>query len=489
MQQYRHWQKINSQLTKDVSDKFFNLSYDERSFAIGKAVGRIATFIKLLKDNYIFSYDLFEKFLAKNDQKLILMEYFGLREEDLNIYVGDTFRKFLNINFSNDGHYVILHYSTNFAVKSISKTFDYHNRPKWSMEMRVCRGIVFDLETLECVSLPYEKYFNIGEYADTELENFAEKLTSSSFSAEEKVDGVLIQAFYDVHNDSIKVCTKQILDRGKGAEEDSKFIQLAYKLYDWNNQQLKQLLKASRYSLIFEMVDKSVRIVIDYKNSGLVLHGIRNTKSFGMVPTEFLDSFGFKKPASYVFSSFEELDEFRKNAQEDIEGVVIKFYDGSAMKVKTTKYFARHAGLAKLNYKNIGESILREENWDTFKFETIKDEELFDIADEYRKRLYVQGNKFVSHITDFYKYYDSMYADDRFVKEECRKWFDKNIDDPVITSNVDFGLFSTACGHYRKWSKTKNENIKNALNKDVMKMCIKCLENNLFMGSKINEHK
>jgi len=395
-------QSTNNRMMK-TSDGYFNLSAKDREAALNSGKEKLQSFVKFLGDHGLTDRAKFRDFTHTSNRE-VLSKYFGLTDHEFNSESGDKLSNYVNVSFSKDGHYVTLNYADNFFFNSINREMDQARKPKWSLQMRMSRGITFDTETGEVVSFPYEKFFNMNEYLDGNLANLAKKMGEQPFLASEKVDGILIQAFYDKHNDSIRFGTRAQLD----PETDEKgFLKTAENLMKRTGryEDVKQHLKAGK-SMILELIDPKYRVVVGYgKQSSLFLHGVRDLKSSEMMnfkETQALaKNFGIQTPNTHEFKSFEELADFQKNTKEDLEGFVLRFQDGSMIKAKTESYFAKLKGLKALSYKVIGESILNGEDWNKFKYERIKSEELFDVADKYRSDVIKQSDTFNRFLTGF----------------------------------------------------------------------------------------
>jgi hypothetical protein len=487
---------VNMRMMK-TSDNYFNLTAEQRQSALNQGKEKLQSFVKFLGDHGLTDRAKFRDFTHTSNRE-VLAKYFGLTDHEFNSESGDKLSNYVNVSFSKDGHYVTLNYADNFFFNSINKEMDQSRKPKWSLQMRMSRGITFDTETGDVVSFPYEKFFNMNEYLDGNLANLAKKMSEQPFLASEKVDGILIQAFYDKHNDSIRFGTRAQLDP---ETDDKGFLQTAESLMKKTGryEDVKQQLKAGK-SMILELIDPKYRVVVGYgKQSALFLHGVRDLKTSEMMnfkETQALaKNFGIETPNTHEFKSFEELADFQKNTKEDLEGFVLRFQDGSMIKAKTESYFAKLKGLKALSYKIIGETILNGDDWNEFKYERIKSEELFDVADKYRADIMKQSDSFNRFLTGFadkiiaasdwekYGPQEKMQTQTEFGFAYQKAVKDGTID-PKRFKPEDFRMAINYLINARMKNDKKDVD---GYNKKLMALTVDAVKTGSWMGSKLNE--
>ena len=389
------------------SNAFFNSTRVERQEMLKSAVESVKFFVEVLSKHNIKNKLFFKSFISKFNNKEILEKFFGLTADEFNSVCGCKFENYLRVGFSKDANYVCFNYADKFFFSSIDQNMHPSRKPNWSLQLRVCRGLVFDLNTCEVVSFPYEKIFNTGEYFDGEVKNLAKKMETQGFVASEKIDGILIQVFYDKYSKGLRFAT-----RGQFDEDDKGYIETAANIVSQNgrNSKLKKYLCESErpYSAMFELVDPKYRVVVKYDKSDLVLHGIRNLEDYSMIGFKEVQSIaksmGFNAPDAPRFNNFEELYTFQQTASDDVEGFVLRFDDGSMVKVKTEAYFGKLKGLRSLSYRAIGESLLLGADWNKFLCEHIRSEELFPMANKYRANLVKESEK-LHRIMDQFVHY------------------------------------------------------------------------------------
>jgi len=478
-----------------ISDKFFNLSPKERQGALEMGKEKLQSFAKKLTELGIKDRQTFAEY-AKENGRALLKDYFGLDDSHFNSESGDKFRNYIDVSFTKDGNYVTYNYADKFFFDSINKDLAASRRPKWSMQMRMSRGITFDTQTGEAVSMPYEKFFNMDEYIDGNLANLAKKVATQKFIASEKVDGILIQAFYDKYSDSVRLGTRAMLD-----PDEKGFLSTAEKLMKRGGRydDIKEHLRGGR-SMILELIDPKYRVVIGYgKKSALFLHGVRDLNTSEMIgfheTASTAKNFGLTPVGGREFSNFEELSEFQKHSKEDLEGFVLRFEDGSMVKAKTEAYFDKLKGLKALSYQKIADSILNGDDWNVFKYERIKSEELFDVADKYRSSIMSQSDKFNRMLTSFAdKVIESSgwesYGNQEKIQAQTEFGFEyhKAVKDGTIDSSrfkpEDFRMAINYLINARMKNEKKDVD---GYNKKLMGLTVDALKTGAWMGEKLQE--
>jgi RNA ligase len=200
---------------------------------------------------------------------------------------------------------------------------------------RELRGLIFDTVTGEVISRPFHKFFNYGERADC---SFVDVNKKQHFL--EKLDGSMIRPI--PINGFIRWGTKMgVTEVAMQAEEfvanNPKYKKFAQYCIDIN------------HTPIFEWCSRQQRIVVDYPEDMLILTAIRDNFSgrYFNVLTLTNMSRHFDIPVvNQVVShkhpvTFEEtVDMIRK--WDVKEGIVVRFDDGTMVKIKADNYIALH---------------------------------------------------------------------------------------------------------------------------------------------------
>jgi RNA ligase len=202
----------------------------------------------------------------------------------------------------------------------------------WNDNTRVCRGLILKLEKpwpkatekLELVALPFEKFFNAGEI---------ESPDGDLVEVTEKADGSLGILFR--YNGEYRVAT-----RGSFKSEQAQWATEFLKRYD-----LRHL--PANYTLLCEIIYPDNRIVVDYGGrEDLILIGIRDRfhgdDFFFPKVQKVAKEFGFSTPKVYTgkegFIYTRDIVKRAKELDASEEGWVLRFSDGSRLKVKGNRY-------------------------------------------------------------------------------------------------------------------------------------------------------
>lgn len=165
------------------------------------------------------------------------------------------------------------------------------------------------------------------------------------------------------------------------------------------------------------------------------------------------------------------------------------------IKAKTEAYFDKLKGLKALSYPKIADSILAGDDWNLFKYEKIRSEELFDVADKYRSDIMKQSGKFNKFLTGFT---DKLLAGagwENYGKQEkleTQAEFNHayvhasrtGVIDATKLSADDFRLAI----NYLIAARMKNEKSDvDAYNRKLMGLTVSALKTGAWMGEKLNE--
>ena len=77
----------------------------------------------------------------------------------------------------------------------MSYSYFTEQKQDWNFVTEWCRGLIWDLNTLEIVAAPYRKFYNIDQTSDVTLEKL--KLKGDPIRVADKLDGSLGILFYD----------------------------------------------------------------------------------------------------------------------------------------------------------------------------------------------------------------------------------------------------------------------------------------------------
>jgi T4 RnlA family RNA ligase len=257
--------------------------------------------------------------------------------------------------------------------------------------LRECRGITFDTATGKVLSRKYQKFFNLGERAETMPENVVFS-PNRPYRRFEKLDGSMITPLLIKGN--VRWCTKMGL------------TQVAQPVDGWtaDKPQYHELAKywmSAGWTPIFEWCSRIQRIVIDYPETKLVLTAIRHNESGEYQPYEVLkdeaEAYGVPVVSAsgllYEYDS-ETVDEIRQ--LEGAEGDVWRFDDGHMIKLKGEWYSLLHKTLDHLKFEKDVIRLILDEKLDDAK--PFLPPDLMSAADDFAKTIFTNVAKLASDI-------------------------------------------------------------------------------------------
>lgn len=211
------------------------------------------------------------------------------------------------------------------AIYTYSKSCVYERA--WNPFTLMARGLIVDHDREDIVATPWPKFFNLGEndaslfvaYPDLPFEVF------------EKVDGSLIILFN--HDGRWHTATK-------GSFKSDQAIAAAEYLKDYD---LGILHRGSTY--LFEWVAPNNRIVVHYDKPELVLLGAYQIDGVELpysVIRPIAEWIGWRVANRYSFDSIADLVAHTETLPSTAEGFVLRFSDGTRLKVKGEEYKRIH---------------------------------------------------------------------------------------------------------------------------------------------------
>ena len=207
----------------------------------------------------------------------------------------------------------------------------------WNPITKLCRGLVLDAE-YNILARPIPKFFNIEEHKP-------EEIPDESYEITEKKDGSLIQIAWV--NDEMIVSSRGSFtsDHAVKARE---IIEKKYK-------KIINAYKLDGLNLVFELVAKFNKIVVDYGNiEDLFLITAIENDTGEEVPYEMLEDFGFPIVKRYKNLKISELKALNTDNE---EGFVVKFKSGMRIKIKFEDYVRLHRIVTNVSTKTIWEHL------------------------------------------------------------------------------------------------------------------------------------
>lgn len=242
----------------------------------------------------------------------------------------------------NKGSYSVIDYNLNSKSTFVGKDAE---------ETRILlnlRGTAFDNETEMIIRLSFSKFFNYGEFPETDaLLDFEEDHLIT-----QKIDGSMIAPIFVRDKDFVFGTRAGVTDISQMATE---FIS--------NKPHYSEFVKKCRIlscTPIFEFCSRKNRVVIDYPEDMLVLTGARYINTGIMMQRKKAEDLCsifsiplVKQIKSVDSAGFSKFQESVKNLIDD-EGVVITFtsgrMQGHMIKLKSEQYCARHHAVDSLKW-------------------------------------------------------------------------------------------------------------------------------------------
>lgn len=207
----------------------------------------------------------------------------------------------------------------------------------------LCRGLIIDANTGEIVARAFDKFFNYGERGINISPSGKIK------NVYEKIDGNLGVLYRD--NGKYKISTRGRMDTDT-ALWATEFLNKHYDLTGLENE----------LTLIFEIISPYSKVIVDYEGlEDLVLLAARNRYNGEYVDItklmELADRYGFSLPDTYSLNSIDDIIAMSDGLDNNAEGYVVEYEDGSRWKVKGKEY--RHLAhlVITLSFRNTVRAI------------------------------------------------------------------------------------------------------------------------------------
>lgn len=260
-----------------------------------------------------------------------------------------------------------------YPTKYLIKYNQINSQPyKTVQAVREARGIILSKETFEFISLPFIRFFNLGEVS-------SDFFDFESAYVQEKLDGSVIGLYWDFTQE------KWCVQTSGTAEADVPVSNLNYDLtfqeLFWiaaNNagfdQEYVNNILNKNYIFVFELQSKYNRVVVKIDEPTLTLLTIRDRKTGKEIPLEQLKSFtgdlNLNVIDSIPFSEYGSLEAIKTIVEEkggqEFEGFVLVDKNHNRIKVKSKEYvrlaFLQNSMSKKIvSKKNIIQIILQNE--------------------------------------------------------------------------------------------------------------------------------
>ena len=229
-------------------------------------------------------------------------------------------------------------------ISSFNFTHKAFYNKNWNNLTCKARGLFVDTTNNKVVARGYEKFFNVNERRETELEHLLVKFKDEKITCYKKENGFL--GIMSWVNGELFLASKST-NKGDFAE----YFKTIYENSDINKSKLEEYLKNNDVSLTFEVIDmENDPHIIEYDKSKIVLLDIiHNDYEFIREPYKKVIELSkeINCECKSIYKEFDDVREFHKwyientdednLSKEDIEGVVIEC-NGIMTKLKFPYY-------------------------------------------------------------------------------------------------------------------------------------------------------
>jgi RNA ligase len=200
--------------------------------------------------------------------------------------------------------------------------------------VRECRGIILDeSDNWNVVCYTYSKFFNVQE-------TLAAPIDWSNASVQEKLDGSIIQLYH--YRGEWLVATSGTPDAQTPiGDYGMTFYDMFWRVF---RMPPPELALDKKYCYAFELCCPENRVVVQHKESRLVLHGIRDLVTMQEIDPLDTEWEGcFETPKTFPITSIDECLEAAKHLDPlSQEGYVVCDSNFNRVKVKSPAYLALH---------------------------------------------------------------------------------------------------------------------------------------------------
>ena len=261
-------------------------------------------------------------------------DVFRIEEEEVEEVKPQVEQKDTDYLFALRNSYDIKETMLGDGISSFNFTRKAFYNKNWNDYTCKARGLFVDTNTGKVVARGYEKFFNVNERRETELEHLLVKFKDKKITLYKKENGFL--GILSYVNGEMFFASKST-NKGDFAEY---FKNLFYQS-DIDKEKVENYLKENDVTMLFEVIDMvHDPHIIEYPKSKIVLLDIvKNQYEFERLPYEELKKVSkeLNTECKTIYKEFDNVREFQRwyiantdeddMSKEDIEGVVIECED------------------------------------------------------------------------------------------------------------------------------------------------------------------
>lgn len=259
-------------------------------------------------------------------------------------------------NMIRDGYVRVQVHSTEpLAILNYTEKAQFER--EWNAVTKACRGLIYNQYTLEIVARPFDKFFNYEEMDKRYLG------MNTLVEVTDKQDGSL-GILYPLPSGGWAVATRGSF-HSEQAEHATALFNSKYMVDDPHF----KLELDTDVTYLFEIIYPENRIVLDYgQRDELVLLGcvmVNSGVSYGPMEASFL--MNWAGPVTKIFPVYTLASALEMEPRHNAEGIVVKYIDGTRVKIKQADYVALHRVITGLNDRTIWESLVAGKTVDEIK--------------------------------------------------------------------------------------------------------------------------
>ena len=270
------------------------------------------------------------------------------------------------LTFSSKDEFLLIRYISYQDLYKINSDVTLDNL--WNLHngfYKECRSIVIDCRKDEIALCPFQKFFNLNEGEENQVENVKKEIENAvNVEFSNKLDGSMVSASW--YNDDFLVATSQSVN-----PLTSWRLERATYILKGHDKWMDLLKEYKDWTFIFEYIslDDPHTVVYTKEQEGLYLIGIRFNKDGWIAPYHSLISIAkeYSIPTTTVYNkTFDEvLEDIKTIKSSEQEGFVLNI-DGRLIKIKGDDYVYMHKIFSKIAAPNMVVQAIADEKYDDF---------------------------------------------------------------------------------------------------------------------------